>query len=113
MFSFHGGGGDIDGQIFADNMSAIADTAGFIIVYPQARPDPNDGGSANWLHKDPTDVDDVFFVETLIENIENQYEIDENRVYACGYSLGGEFTYELVCRLNEKIAAVGVVARTM
>lgn len=43
MFSFHGGGGDIDGQIFADNMSAIADTAGFIIVYPQARPDPNDG----------------------------------------------------------------------
>ena len=35
------------------------------------------------------------------------------RVYACGYSLGGEFVYELLCRLNDKIASGAVVARTM
>lgn len=113
MFNFHGGGGDIASQIAIADMSAIADTAGFIVVYPQALPDPNDGGSTNWIHKDPTMVDDVFFIDALIAEINTEYAIDANRIYACGYSLGGEFTYELACRLNEQIAAIGVVARTM
>ena len=33
--------------------------------------------------------------------------------FVCGYSLGGEFVYELLCRLNNKIAAGVAVARTM
>ena len=37
-------------QTTAD-MSPIADTADFILVYPQARPDPSDGNSLNWLPK--------------------------------------------------------------
>ncbi|NNE16816.1 MAG: T9SS type A sorting domain-containing protein [Saprospiraceae bacterium] len=113
MFNFHGGGGDIASQIAIADMRSIADTANFIIVYPQALPDLGDGGSTNWLHKDPTDVDDVFFVDALIDKIASEYEIDQQKIYACGYSLGGEFTYELACRLNDRIAAVGVVARTM
>lgn len=113
MFNFHGGGGDIASQIAIADMSAIADTAGFIVIYPQALPDPNDDGSTNWLHKAPTSVDDVFFIDALIAEISTEYVIDADRIYACGYSLGGEFTYELACRLNEQIAAVGVVARTM
>lgn len=113
IFNFHGGGGDINSQIAVSDMRPMADTASFIVVYPQALPDPNDGGSTNWLHKEPTDVDDVFFVDAMIDAISAEHTIDENRIYACGYSLGGEFTYELACRLNERIAAVGVVARTM
>ena len=41
----------------------ISDTAGFIVVYPQALEDPNDGNSTNWLHKEPTDHKDIFFIE--------------------------------------------------
>ncbi len=113
LFNFHGGNGDIDSQVYTSDMRPIADTANVIIVYPQALEDPGDGGSTNWLHKYPTEVDDVFFVEAMIETIAEQYTINESRVYACGYSLGGEFTYELACRLNDKIAAIGAVARTM
>jgi len=113
MFNFHGGGGDIASQVAIADMRSIADADGFIIVYPQALPDPNDDGSTNWLHKEPTSVDDVFFVEAMIDEIGTQYNIDGDRIYACGYSLGGELTYELACRLNDRIAAVGIVARTM
>ena len=113
LFNFHGGGGDMASQVAISDLRSIADTARFIAVYPQALPDPNDGGSTNWLHKDPTQVDDVLFIDALIDSLKNQWRIDTNRIYACGYSLGGEFTYELACRLNERIAAVGVVARTM
>jgi len=113
LFNFHGGGGNIADQIAIADMRSIADTANFIVVYPQALPDPNDGGSPNWLRKDPSDIDDVFFVDAMIDTIISQYTIQEDRIYACGYSLGGEFSYDLACRLNDRVAAVGVVARTM
>lgn len=113
IFNFHGGSGTMADQITTADLSPFADTANFIAVYPQALPDPNDGGSTNWIHKDPTTVDDVFFIDALIDSISNSYQINPNRIYACGYSLGGEFTLSLGCRLNSRIAAIGVVARTM
>ena len=113
LFNFHGGGGYIADYMSAVDMRPIADTANFILVYPQAVPDPGNGGSTSWMHKAPTTFDDVPFVEAMIESIASEYMIDNNRVYVCGYSLGGEFTYELACSLNNRIAAAGAVARTM
>ena len=113
IFNFHGGSGDIASQIYLSDMSSLAETENFLAVYPQALADPNDGNSTNWIHKDPTNVDDVFFVDALINEISSNYNVDLNRVYACGYSLGGEFTFEVGCRLNSRIASIGVVARTM
>ena len=113
VFSFHGGSGTAAEQIGIGDFSSYADTANFIAVYPQALPDPNDGGSTNWIHKDPTTVDDVLFIDALIDALADTYQIDLNRIYACGYSLGGEFTLSLACRLNSRIAAIGAVARTM
>ena len=95
------------------DMRPIADTANFILVYPQAVPDPGNGGATSWMHKAPTTFDDVPFVEAMIDVIAAEYMIDNDRVYVCGYSLGGEFTYELACSLNGRIAAAGAVARTM
>lgn len=113
LFNFHGGSGDIASQIAIADMRSIADTANFIVVYPQAWPDPNDGGSTNWTHKTPTAHDDATFVEAMIDALATEYAIDQNRVYACGYSNGGEFSFELACNLSHRIAAIGVVARSM
>jgi len=112
LFNFHGGGDYISNWIYAVDMRSIADTANFIVVYPQALPDPTDGGSTNWMRKQPTTFDDVPFVGALIDSLSSEYNIDQERIYACGYSLGGEFTYEVACKLNHRIAAIGVVART-
>ena len=113
LFNFHGGGGNIAEHISSADMRPIADTANFILVYPQAVPDPGNGGATSWMHKAPTTFDDVPFVEAMIDVIAGEYMIDNDRVYVCGYSLGGEFTYELACSLNNRIAAAGAVARTM
>ena len=113
MFNFHGGSDFTYDQIQQSDMRDLADENNFILVYPQAHPDPNDGGSTNWIHKGDTDHDDIYFIDALISELSAQYQIDLERVYACGYSLGGEFVYELLCRLSNKIAAGVVVARTM
>ena len=113
LFNFHGGGGVIASQIAIADMSPIADTANFIVVYPQARQDPSDGNSFNWIPKVPGTFDDVPFISSLIDTIASNYQIDQNRIYACGYSLGGDMSFELACKLNNKIAAIAPVARTM
>ena len=113
LFNFHGGGLNIASQISIVDMSSIADTANFIVVYPQARPDPSDGNSFNWIPKVPGTFDDVPFISSLIDAIASNYEIDQNRIYACGYSLGGDMSFELACKLNNRIAAIAPVARTM
>jgi len=113
LFNFHGGNDVIGNWQKTADMRSIAEIGNFILVYPQARQDPSDGNSLNWLPKTSGTFDDVPFVNTLINSIVDEYQIDQNRIYACGYSLGGEFSYELACKLNNRIAAIGAVARTM
>ena len=113
MFNFHGGNGTSQSQIAISDMRDLADNNNFILVYPQAIADPTDDGSLNWIFKGESEHDDTYFIDALISELSGQYQIDLERVYACGYSLGGEFVYELLCRLNNKIASGVAVARTM
>ena len=113
LFNFHGGDDVITNWQTTADMRPIADTANFILVYPQARPDPSDGNSLNWLPKTPGTFDDMPFISALIDTIASNYQIDQNRIYACGYSLGGDMSFELGCKLSNRIAAIAPVARTM
>ena len=113
LFNFHGGAGTSSDFInYENDMRPIADTANFIAVYPQAAVDPTDG-SYSWLHKTPTTHNDVNFIEAIIDTLINDYNIDNDRVYACGYSEGGLFSYELGCRLNNRIASFASVSGSM
>ena len=71
-------------------MRPIADTVNFIAIYPQAAIDP-EGGTTSWIHKAPTNHDDIFFIEAVIDALSLQYAIDQSRIYACGYSEGRFF----------------------
>ena len=112
LFSFHGGSGYASDFIQTNDMRPLADTANFIAVYPQGAIDP-EGGTTSWIHKAPTEHDDIFFVEAIIDAISLEYSIDQSRVYACGYSEGAILSYELGCRLNNKIAAFAAVSGSM
>ena len=90
-------------------LNEVADTSGFIVVYPS-------GGITNWNSGMgdnpfwPTDnVNDVGFISKLIDAILCDYDIDLNRVYACGYSNGGFMSYKLACELSNRIAAIASV----
>ncbi|MFL2592916.1 MAG: alpha/beta hydrolase family esterase, partial [Flavobacteriaceae bacterium] len=58
-------------------------------------------------------VNDVEFIDFLIELISDQYNINQDRVYATGMSNGGFFSYLLVCQLSNKIAAIASVTGSM
>ena len=118
LFNFHGGASTSNDFINVNDMRPIADTAGFIAIYPQGAidydgADPGTTPSTSWIHKAPTTHNDVNFIGAIIDTLANEYLVDENRVYACGYSEGGIFSYELGCRLNNRIAAFASVSGSM
>jgi len=113
LFNFHGYGMSANNQMSYGNMRAVADTAGFILVYPQGT---LFWGSPHWNVGSWTlgsTADDIGFTEAMIDTLAANYNIDLNRVYSCGYSNGGYFSFELACQLSAKIAAIGSVGGTM
>jgi polyhydroxybutyrate depolymerase len=91
-------------------MNQVADTAGFIIVYPNGKNNWNSGVGDNPNYPTPN-YDDVGFINALIDTLSKHYpKIDPDRIYACGFSNGGFMAYKLACQLSNRIAAVASVA---
>jgi polyhydroxybutyrate depolymerase len=114
VFNFHGYTMTAKDQMkWGGNMRPVADTAGFILVYPQGS---LLGGVTHWNVGSWTaasKADDIGFTEAMIDTLAGSYNIDSDRVYSCGYSNGGYFSFELACQLSERIAAIASVAGTM
>jgi polyhydroxybutyrate depolymerase len=51
-------------------------------------------------------VNDLGFVQAMVEDIATIATLDERRIYAAGFSNGAMFCYYLACRMAEIIAAV-------
>ena len=97
----------------------IADTANFIFAIPQALVDPlsgftawNSGASAFGITLN-SGVDDVGFLNAIIDSTSLYYNIDQTRLYATGFSMGGFMTNRLGCELNNRIAAIASVSGTI
>lgn len=108
VFNFHGYGSNAPQQELYTQMDAIADTAGFIVVYP-------DGVGNAWnafgtSFPGGSTADDIGFTNALIDQLNYDYNIDLSRVYACGMSNGGFMSHYLACELSDRIAAIAPVA---
>lgn len=112
LFNFHGYGSNAQQQLFYGNFTAIADTAGFIIVHPQGTVDG--AGSTHFnVGWGTSSVDDVGFTSALIDSLAASYNINEERVYSTGMSNGGFMSFKLACDLSYRIAAIGSVTGSM
>lgn len=115
MLNFHGytQSGYIQMTQIGD-MRSIADTANFILVYPKGT--ILSSGDPHWKVGSWTTgsgADDLGFVSTLLDTLAANYRLELSRVYSCGYSNGGFFSFELACKLSDKIAGIAAVAATM
>lgn len=109
LLAFHGSGGSGPFMARYSGLAALADSAGFIAVFPSAA-----GTRHNWTLRAaagaPRADDDVAFVRALIGWIEQRRCVDLHRVSAAGVSNGGGFTARLACEMNDVLAGVVVVA---
>jgi len=88
-----------------------------IVVYPHGLKEEN-GTNYFWnsgggLSKNYGGIDDVKFIEDLIDNLPKNYSINLDRVYVVGHSNGGMMCYRLAMELSHKITAMANVAGSM
>ena len=114
VLNFHGYGSNATQQMFYGDFRDIADTEGFLLVYPEGTLSNGDQfWNVGFPGNTSSTIDDVGFTEALIDELANSYAIDLDRVYSTGMSNGGFMSFLLACQLSEKIAAVASVTGSM
>lgn len=89
-------------------LNSIADKFNFIIAYPYAKPNWNSGIEENSKWPTPQN-NDVGFIDAMIDTLSSNYNINLDRIYACGFSNGGFMAYKLACVLGHRFAAIASV----
>lgn len=109
IISCHGMDQDYNYQKQQTQWPSLADTANFVVVYPVgiAGRAWNRDFSTGW---DLDGMSDVNFMLDIISDVKKDYNIDETRVYLSGFSLGGAFTYYMMNKAADRIAAFGPIS---
>jgi polyhydroxybutyrate depolymerase len=92
-----------------------ADQQGFVLVLADPYRPAGQRVSAGWNAGNccgPQAVNDVRFVETVVNNVFGQMSISREHIYAAGMSDGGMMAYRLACELPHVFTAVASVAGT-
>ena len=100
LISCHGMNQDAEYQKGMLSIESVADTAKFVTVFPN-------GIDKRW---DIRGDRDLKFMEVLIDEMVKKYNIDRNRVYISGFSMGGMFTYHAMNKMADKFAAYAPIS---
>jgi polyhydroxybutyrate depolymerase len=110
ILAFHGHGDDMEnfwnGVRFEDSMPTA------VIVYPQGLPtNPRDPEGYGWVYtEEPEGQRDLKFVDAMLATMHSKFKVDDQRVYAAGFSNGAMFTYVLWGARAKTFAAFAAVA---
>ncbi len=113
ILAFHGADGAEEDFQQQDEFDELAEQEKFIMAYVIAEDDRTASEGEWFLNTAATSRDDNDFAEMIVDELSKVYCIDQDRLYAIGYSLGSMFTYEVACQLNSRFAAVASFAGTM
>ena len=97
-------------QAHTSRWNELAEKEGFLVVYPSGTDFPKRWRTTGLPSTSGTSEMDVLFISDLINQLEANYNIDPDRIYANGLSNGGGMSYLIACQMSERIAAVGGVA---
>jgi len=96
------------------HMIAASDAEGFIAVHADGTGVVQGWNAGACCGEALTNgVDDVAFVGALLDELEARLCVDEDRVYATGFSNGAFLSHRLGCELADRIAAVAPVSGVM
>jgi len=133
LLVLHGGGHDAAkmveltcprGDVYdAGCLHRVAERAGFVTAYLNGTPNAhapsirtwNGGGGRDGFScvsnlACERDVDDVAYVDAVLDMVEARMAIDPERVFATGISNGGAMAHRLACERSDRIAGIVAVA---
>lgn len=107
ILNLHGYTSNAQQQQLYSNFMPIADTANFLMVFPNGT---YSSGQRFWnAGISSALVNDIAFLNALIDSLDLIYNINLNRVYSTGMSNGGYMSHTLACELSNRITAIASV----
>ncbi len=101
------------------SFETLANEEDLIVVYPDGdgevdklTGETNQAWNAGWCcsHSVNEEIDDVGFIEKMIQIVIQKYNIDTNRIYASGWSNGCAMSQRLAMESSDIFAAVGCMS---
>ena len=99
------------------NLTALADTKGFLYAHPDGLVDTQ--GNQYWNATDAccdlggTGVDDSAYLSKVITQIQAKYTVDPKRIFLFGHSNGAFMSYRMACDHADQVAAIVSLAGAM
>lgn len=100
VISLHGLNQDAPFQQSSAKWEEVADTAKFVVVYPNAI-------NKSW---DISGQNDINFLKAIIKEMSTKHSINLNKVYVTGFSMGGMMSYHTANNMADQVAAIGPVS---
>jgi len=116
LIAFHGAGDSGANFAKGSGLNSLADQYGFIVAYPNAT-GVNWAEGCNCIRPDLDGVDDVGYIEALVDHLARVGHVDTTRVFGVGYSQGGIFSHHLACEKADVFKGMasfaGPISRTV
>lgn len=110
LLVLHGGSGSSSRMEFLSGWTEAATAKGYIVVYAEGVDgDWNDGRNIHSTRAARENVDDVKFLNELIDKMAGRYRIDREHVYLTGFDSGGMMALRFACQESARVGAVAVV----
>lgn len=113
VLALHGATMNAPMMAWFSGLNQKAEEAGFIVVYPNGT---GRNSSFTWNGGNccgsamQQQVDDVAFINALVDDLVRRYHINNQRIYATGMSNGAHMVYRLAAELSNRIVAIAPVA---
>ena len=112
----HGYGASGEVQAAYLNLLPTADARGFFLAYPDGTLDKS--GSRFWNATDACcgddkTIDDVGYIDAIIDDVSAKYHVDPKRVFLMGHSNGGFMSHRYACERASRVAAIVSLAGAM
>jgi polyhydroxybutyrate depolymerase len=113
VYVFHGWGGNGEQIMLNTAFNILSDQNNFAVCYPTALID-GDNGTSGLTSWNCSGLSDVNFIHALNDSLQIQYQFDENRIFATGFSYGGDISFHLArCQSSNIFDAIAPLAGTI
>ncbi len=108
----HGCGSDADEHEDLSGWSDLADTEKFYVLYPEQKSANNLTSCFNWFEPDDIERGDgeALSIKQMVDEMKDDYSIDDDEVYITGMSAGGGFTNVMAATYPDVFAGASPMA---
>ena len=110
LIFLHGAGGTGAGLHSWINPDSATAAAGLIAVYPEGLDKSWEVGCGPCSSPGMQGVDDILFINTLIDQLSGSLPVAESRIYLAGHWLGAQFVHYYACESPRPPAGIAAIS---